>query len=64
MGFEKAFSHKSSFNEYCSVDTITVLHTGGGLRDGATCGLGDFTAYTPPPKPDPSKHLVPMSGGR
>ncbi len=62
LGFEKAFSHKTSTNDYCSVDTITVLYNAGGLREGASCGLGKFTAYTPPPKPDPKPRVVPMDG--
>ena len=63
LGFEKAFSHKTSTNDYCTVDIITVLYTGGGLREGASCGLGNFTAYTPPPKLDPKARVVPMSSG-
>lgn len=42
LGFEKRFSHKSTLDEYCSTDTITVLLNEGGLRRGATCGLGQF----------------------
>ena len=49
LGFEKAFSHKTSINRLCSIDTITVLDTSARLP-GATCGLGKFEAYTPPPK--------------
>jgi hypothetical protein len=50
LGSEKAFSYKTSINQLCSVDIITVLETGGGLRDGASCGLGKFEPYTPPEK--------------
>lgn len=49
LGFEKAFSHKTSINRLCSVDTITVLDTTARIP-GASCGLGKFEAYTPPPK--------------
>lgn len=41
LGFEQRFLHKTSMNEYCSVDTITVLHSGP-MTQGATCGLGKF----------------------
>lgn len=50
LGFEKAFKYKTSIGRICNVDMITVLHTGGGIMEGATCGLGKFEAYTPPPK--------------
>lgn len=50
LGFEKAFKYKTSIGRICNVDMITVLHTGGGIMEGATCGLGTFEAYTPPPK--------------
>ena len=49
LGFEKAFSHKTSINRLCSIDTITVLDTTARIP-GASCGLGKFEAYTPPPK--------------
>ena len=43
LGFEEKFSYKTSTNQLCSVDMIAVLHsTGGGLQDGAHCGLGKF----------------------
>jgi hypothetical protein len=41
LGFEERFLHKTSTNDYCSVDTITVLQSPG-LSHGATCGLGAF----------------------
>jgi len=41
LGFEERFLHKTSTNNYCSVDTITVLQSPG-LSHGATCGLGEF----------------------
>jgi hypothetical protein len=45
LGFEERFLHKTSTSQYCSVDTITVLRTGG-MIEGATCGLGDFQPVT------------------
>ncbi len=50
LGFERAFSYKVSTNQLCSVDIITVLYQGGGLRQGASCGLGKFTPIAPPHK--------------
>jgi len=41
LGFEKRFLHQTSINQYCSLDTITVL-TEPSLTRGATCGLGQF----------------------
>ena len=41
LGFEQRFLHKTSTNDYCSIDTITVLQSPG-LSQGATCGLGEF----------------------
>ncbi len=43
LGFEERFMYKTSLNELCSVDIITVLYSGGhGLDRGASCGLGKF----------------------
>jgi hypothetical protein len=43
LGFEERFMYKTSLNQLCSVDIITVLHTsGGGLDRGSSCGLGKF----------------------
>ncbi|MEO8723999.1 MAG: hypothetical protein ABI395_10865 [Sphingobium sp.] len=43
LGFEQRFSYKLSTNDLCSVDIVTVLYsTGGGLSQGASCGLGKF----------------------
>lgn len=40
---EERFSHRTSLNQLCSVDTIRVLQSfGGGLQEGAGCGLGKF----------------------
>lgn len=44
LGFERAFSYKTSLSQLCSTDIIYVLErTGGDLRPGAGCGLGSFT---------------------
>jgi hypothetical protein len=43
LGFEERYSHRTSINQLCSVDIITVLHSyGGDLQQGAGCGLGKF----------------------
>jgi len=43
LGFEQRFSYKLSTSQLCSVDIISVLHSyGGGLQQGASCGLGKF----------------------
>lgn len=43
LGFEEAFSYKTSISQLCNVDIITVLRpTGGQLDSGASCGLGKF----------------------
>ena len=41
LGFEERFSYKTSTNQLCSVDIITVLQSPGITR-GASCGLGEF----------------------
>ena len=41
LEFEQSFAYKTSVGELCSVDTITVLHSGG-TGAGPTCGLGEF----------------------
>ncbi len=61
LGYEKSFSHKTSTNDYCSIDIITVIYSAGGLREGPSCGLGPFTAYTPPPKPAKKSVVAPTS---
>ena len=48
LGFERAFSYSTSISQLCSVDIITVLQQGGGLRRGASCGLGKFTPIAKP----------------
>lgn len=47
LGFERAFSYTTSIPQLCSVDIITVLVQAGGVRQGASCGLGKFTPITP-----------------
>ncbi len=42
LGFEKAFTYSTSLSQLCSVDIITVINQGGGIRRGASCGLGKF----------------------
>jgi hypothetical protein len=43
LGFEERFMYQTSLSQLCSVDIITVLHSGGGgLGRGASCGLGKF----------------------
>ncbi len=50
LGFERAFSYSTSISQLCSVDIITVLQQGGGIRRGASCGLGKFTPIEKPAK--------------
>lgn len=45
LGFESRFMHRTSLNQLCSTDTITVL-VGPNLTQGATCGLGRFQPVT------------------
>jgi len=43
LGFEEAFSYKTSTNQLCSVDIIHVLdQTAGRLDTRGACGLGKF----------------------
>jgi hypothetical protein len=42
LGFERAFSYRTSINQLCSVNIITVVVQGGGPQIGASCGLGQF----------------------
>ncbi len=48
LKFERAFSYRTSLNQLCNVDLITVLRAGGSGIDGPSCGLGIFEPYTPP----------------
>jgi hypothetical protein len=41
LGFEERFSYKTSTNQLCSLDIITVLYSSP-LQPGASCGLGKF----------------------
>jgi hypothetical protein len=50
LGFERAFSYSTSISQLCNVDIITVLQQSGGIRRGASCGLGMFTPIAPPAK--------------
>lgn len=45
LAVQGKFLHKTSTDDYCSVDTITVLEDPG-LSRGATCGLGKFQPVT------------------
>jgi len=43
LGFDEAFSYRTSTNNLCSVDIIRVLdNTGGRLQERNACGLGKF----------------------
>lgn len=43
LGFEEAFSYKTSTNQLCNVDIIHVLdQTAGRIETRAACGLGKF----------------------
>jgi hypothetical protein len=43
LGYQEAFSYRTSQSSLCSVDIIRVLYnTGGRLEDGAGCGLSKF----------------------
>jgi len=50
LGFEEAFTYSTSLSQLCSADIIRVVQQGGGPQLGASCGLGKFVPYTPPPK--------------
>ena len=51
LKFEKRFLYKTSLNQLCSQDIITVL-TGPPHFRGASCGLGKFEPWTPPQTSD------------
>jgi hypothetical protein len=42
LSSNNAFTYKTATGELCSVDIISVLENAGGLRQGASCGLGEF----------------------
>ncbi|QTD55283.1 hypothetical protein [Parasphingorhabdus cellanae] len=47
LGFEEAFSYRTSTNRLCSVDIIRVLdNTAGRLDTRGACGLGKFQKIT------------------
>jgi hypothetical protein len=48
LAFNEGFSYSTSLSRLCSVDIITVLERAGGLRRGASCGLGPFQPVTFP----------------
>jgi hypothetical protein len=51
LGFEEAFSYKTSTNRLCNVDIIHVLsQTGGRLDTRGACGLGKFQKIEKIPK--------------
>ena len=45
LAFEKRFGYKTSLNQLCNTDVITVLTN---IGAGATCGLGFFEPYVAP----------------
>jgi predicted pyridoxine 5'-phosphate oxidase superfamily flavin-nucleotide-binding protein len=47
LGFERAFSYRTSIPQLCNVDIITVVVQGGGPQIGASCGLGMFQPVKP-----------------
>jgi hypothetical protein len=49
LGFERAFSYRTSIPQLCNVDIITVVVQGGGPQIGASCGLGMFVPVKPAP---------------
>lgn len=53
LGFEERFAYRASTSQLCSVDTITVLRSGGGwgFMQGPTCGLGQFQKMAKPGRP-------------
>jgi hypothetical protein len=43
LKFQDSFSYRTSLSQLCNVDIIRVLQNyGGGLQEGAACGLGKF----------------------
>ena len=45
LGFEERFGYRTSLNQLCSTDIITVLDTSPGVV-GPSCGLGRFQPVT------------------
>ena len=46
LGFEQAFSYRTSITQLCSVDIITVIDRGAPGIAGPSCGLGQFQEVT------------------
>ena len=46
LGFEQAFSYRTSISQLCSVDIITVISRGTPGIAGPSCGLGKFQPVT------------------
>jgi hypothetical protein len=43
LKFQDSFSYRTSLSQLCNVDVIRVVQNyGGGLQEGAACGLGKF----------------------
>lgn len=53
LGFDRAFSYKTSLSQLCAQDIITVLRQDGGLTPGASCGLAPFQPIQLVPTPRP-----------
>jgi len=52
LKFQGGFQYTTDYDEICAnQQTIRVLQEGVGRRLGAACTLGEFTPYSPPPKP-------------
>lgn len=51
LKINRSFGYKTSQNQLCNVDIITVVVQGAGPVRGASCGLGNFTPIKLPPKP-------------
>lgn len=49
LGFEERFGYKTSIDQLCSVDSITVVHSTPPYR-GASCGLGPFQPISGAPR--------------
>lgn len=47
LGFQESFGYKTSINQLCNVDIITVIIPGIGPNTGASCGLGRFVPMKP-----------------
>jgi hypothetical protein len=54
LGFEERFAYKTSINQLCSVDIITVLYSSP-VSQGASCGLGMFQPVTLVKEAKPAK---------